>query len=83
MIRSHPVADAGEVDDETVPFYQLDAFKLYKRNPLAFPRHLVISSNYFNSKCIDNNKLHLLLRKMPYLNVAELPCLSNYLKALF
>ena len=66
MIRSHPVADAGEVDDETAPFYQLDAFKLYKRNPLAFPRHLAISSNYFNSKWTGERRLKNVVAVLEY-----------------
>jgi len=66
VIRSHPVADAAEVDDEAAPFYQLDAFKLYKRNPLAFPRHLAISSNYFNSKWTGERRLKNVVAVLEY-----------------
>lgn len=57
VIRKAPCAAAGDVDDEASPFYHLDTFKLVKRNPLNFPRHLSLSSNYFNPRWTGERRL--------------------------
>ena len=66
VIRNSPCQSAGDVDDEASPFYPLDTFKLVKRKPLNFPKHLSLSSNYFNPRWTGERRLKNIICVLEY-----------------
>lgn len=39
------------------PLYELSCFRLYKREPIAFPHYLALSANHFNPKWTGERRL--------------------------
>lgn len=46
--------------------YEMRAFRLHKRNPLAFPKHLATSANYFNPKWSGERRLKNVMCVLEY-----------------
>jgi len=57
----HPLASLfsplRQVDERHRPFYELRAFRLYKRKPLELPPYLAASTNYFNPRWTGERRL--------------------------
>mmetsp|Transcript_7246 Transcript_7246/g.21392 ORF Transcript_7246/g.21392 Transcript_7246/m.21392 type:complete len:5155 (-) Transcript_7246:1654-17118(-) len=67
IIQQSPVKNLSDVNDVQAPFYQMRSFHLHKRDPIALPRYLAASSNYFNPKWTGERRLKNVVCVMEYI----------------
>eukprot|EP00744_Colponema_vietnamica_P003943 GILI01005967.1.p1 GENE.GILI01005967.1~~GILI01005967.1.p1 ORF type:complete len:834 (-),score=335.55 GILI01005967.1:93-2594(-) len=69
--RHVPLDQADKVDEEKTPFYKLNDFKLYKRNPISIPPFLGVSANYFNPRWSGERRLKNVVAVLEYVPAQE------------